>query len=443
MPATPRARTRIQIAFRRVSQRFPGLRAPLCVTALVSATALAAAPPLVEVGAQSDGWALVHSSDFLALAPLYGLLDLLSTLTVAQHVAFIVTALSVAALWGASGRRSLWRRGLVCCGAAVLALGGLLALYALGTLVPRPMAALAVQHGDDVVIDFHAHTEASWDGRKGWGLDEVRRWHDGSGFDVAYLTDHRTLRDDEWYARANEEGRVRLLPGIEGIGRGEHLNVLGITERRLDLFPDKRNLDLPALRERLRYDEVPPVVMLTIPAKFRQPLHDSLLQAIELSDAAPRGLAFGWTRRRELMALADSLDLAGLAGSDNHGWGSTAAAWSVMRIPRWQTMTPHALDRAIRTTIHRDRRSAVRVIERRQLAGTGATWSTALTVPLIAWALLTRLTPPERMAWIGWIWGLWIATGVATFAARYFATARRAISIREARARLLELPETA
>ena len=69
--------------------------------------------------------------------------------------------------------------------------------------------------------------------------------------------------------------------------------------------------------------------------------------AVEANDASPRGLRQSKRDRAQILALADSLDLALVAGSNNHGWGRTAAAWTLIRIPGWQRMSPASLETAI------------------------------------------------------------------------------------------------
>jgi hypothetical protein len=66
-------------------------------------------------------------------------------------------------------------------------------------IMPRPMAGLEATT-DIIVVDFHAHTKFSHDGRPDWKPEDVRAWHRAAGFDVAYVTDHRTFEGarDAW-----------------------------------------------------------------------------------------------------------------------------------------------------------------------------------------------------------------------------------------------------
>ena len=66
-----------------------------------------------------------------------------------------------------------------------------------------------------------------------------------------------------------------------------------------------------------------------------------------------------------LYRMVDSLSLAPVGGSDNHGWGRTAAAWTLVHIPAWRGMRPDSLARRIEIVLRPRRRWAARTIERR------------------------------------------------------------------------------
>jgi hypothetical protein len=128
--------------------------------------------------------------------------------------------------------------------------------------------------------------------------------------------------------------------------------------------------------------------------------------AIELSDGAPRGIEQGQRERALILHLADSLNLAVVAGSNNHGWGRTAVAWSVLRMPGWRSLTPDSLGAAIEARIRTARRSAVQVIERRSPDPGRSQVALAATLPAVAWNMLATLSPAQRASWIIWSWAL-------------------------------------
>jgi hypothetical protein len=140
---------------------------------------------------------------------------------------------------------------------------------------------------------------------------------------------------------------------------------------------------------------------------FAGPAQDSLMPtiALEANAGAPRGLAQNWHEHDRLMHLADSLDLALVAGSDNHGWGRTAAAWTLVRLPGWRAMSPDSLAIRLEDVMRRERRTGTRVVERRTPeidVGAGL----VLTVPLALYELNATLSPSQRLSWICWIWGI-------------------------------------
>ena len=129
---------------------------------------------------------------------------------------------------------------------------------------------------------------------------------------------------------------------------------------------------------------------------------------VELSDGAPRGLEQGRAEREAILALADSLDLALVAGTNNHGWGRTVPAWNVMRLPGWPEMSPDELGSAIERTLHRERRRAVTVVERTMPYHEGSAVKLAATVPLLLWSHFRTLTLGERVSWLAWL-AIWAA----------------------------------
>jgi len=136
------------------------------------------------------------------------------------------------------------------------------------------------------------------------------------------------------------------------------------------------------------------------------------VRAIEFADASPRGFAQLDSARGRVLRLADSLDLAVVAGSDNHGWGRTPAAWSLLTVPGWRRVSSDSLSSLIVACIRRQGRRAVRVVERRRPnASHGA--ALALIVPAMVWTMLTQIRWPERVSWLLWTWGAWGAALVA------------------------------
>src|SRR5437764_1314794 len=105
------------------------------------------------------------------------------------------------------------------------ACSGPLAVVALGVaavLLPRPVVQLAPADSTLTVIDYHAHTAASHDGRPGWTARDLARWHAAQGFEASYVTDHNAIFDDDTTGYP-----IPLLPGVEWSVYGQHVVALG------------------------------------------------------------------------------------------------------------------------------------------------------------------------------------------------------------------------
>jgi hypothetical protein len=410
-------------------------RLATAITILVLASAVVPASPIRDAATLEpvSEASVAYSPAYLAGAPFFDTLDTLSLLTVGQHIAVIVTAILVYTAWrvwhrrrraaaprtdgpvGHSARRAVLRE-VAFAGLSLLVLA---AVYAVGAVVPRPMAALSVRDLDVAVVDVHSHTKYSHDGRPGWDAEDVRDWHTASGYDAAYVTDHRSYRGAEEGVAANPsvagQGTV-LLSGLEVVYGGERVNLLsagrvyrGLTTANL------WDIDSLALALASLVTPREPALVQTIPARLerirpaRGPGTPGV-RAIEIVDGAPRGLSQTRGERRRIVRLADSLNLALVAGSNNHGWGRTAPGWTLFRIPGWRSMAPDQLAMQIESAIRQAGRNAARVVERRVADANGSPVRLGLTVPLVTWRMLTTLSADQRVMWVIWAWVLALAT---------------------------------
>ncbi len=371
-------------------------------------------------------------SSYVALAPLSNVLDTITLLTVGQHIALVLWVIGVfvvirlAAARARGGVRPI-REGL----AVIWLLVGIIIVYAVAALAPRPMARIAVAEPTILAIDFHSHTHFSHDGRSGWTEEDVRDWHHASGFDVAYITDHATFQGAERGIAANptEAGEgTMILQGLEAYYKGEHVNVLsaGRTYHGLTT-PDLKDLDTMSVALASLIVPAAPVMIETIPGNLahvvaadtstRAPARAGV-RAIEIVDGSPRGLSQGRRDRVRIVKLADSLDLALVAGSDNHGWGRTVPGWTLLRVTGWRGMTTDSLSRRIEQVLRLGRRKATKVVERRVANGTNAV-AVIFAGPVIAWRMFTTLSPDERVMWLLWTWVLVLVwRGVRAYRAR-------------------------
>jgi hypothetical protein len=405
----------------------------LATTLLVLAAAVVPVSPIRDAATLElvREASITYPPAYLAGSPFFDTLDALSLLTVAQHVALLVTAILAYTAWRvwhrrrkASAarksdsvdhpRRRAVLREVAFAGLFVLVL---VAIYAVGAVVPRPMAALGVRELDVVVVDVHSHTKYSHDGRSRWDAEDVRAWHASSGYNAAYITDHRSYRGAEEGIAANPsvagQGTV-LLSGLEVVYGGERVNILsaGRVFRGLTTV-NLWDIDTLALALGSLVTRREPVIIQTIPARLdrmrpAQGPGTPGVRAIEIVDGAPRGLSQTRRDRQRIVHLADSFNLALVAGSNNHGWGRTAPGWTLFRIPGWRGMAPDDLATAIESAIRLGGRQATRVVERR-VAETGGGPLLALTVPRVTWRMLTTLSTDQRVMWVVWAWGLALA----------------------------------
>ena len=370
--------------------------------------------PLTEV-------ALRRPTSYLLMAPVSNSLDMLTLLSLRQHIALLATVIVCYAVWWrvagramlaavSPGRRALREAAQIGVGSVVL-----LAIYAGAMIMPRPMAAL--EAGTDIIVaDFHAHTRFSHDGRPDWTPEDVRAWHRNAGFDVAYISDHRTFEGarDAWANNPTPAGSgTELLPAIEVVWRGEHVNVLDADRMYRGLLTETlRDVDDGALKLASSLPGSEPVLIETLPGDLSKVVAaagpgTAGVRAIEVIDGAPKGLGQTRRERARIVHLADSTNLALVAGSDHHGWGHTAAGWTLIYLPQWRTASPEQLSSAITKIIRGGGRASTRVVER-YVADTESGVALPFTVPLVAWGMLRSLSGDERIVWMAWIVAIYL-----------------------------------
>jgi hypothetical protein len=393
-------------------RRVARYRWPLSITIALGVTAAFSLSPLVDAVRPQLPAAASLKTSFLydILAPVSNTLDTLTLLTPAQYWATF--ALCLVALFAPPIIRTLRRpREFRLLSTIVLCLrfvGGTIAIVGLMIVARRPMAALSLQNPDLIAVDFHSHTSASHDGRPGFDAERNREWHRSSGFNAAYITDHKTFDGALSAAERNPSlagNGMTLLPGVELRDVNEHPILLGVDPARTRLT----SADLAGALVKTDPGSVPPILLLTMPgnillvprSEYTGPIR---LAGIEVSDGCPRGIAQSGRDKKEILALADKLHLAPVAGSDNHGWGRAAPAWSVLRIPGWRSMTPALLDIAIRRTLLARSPGTIDVIARRTVGPPSGRIEAALGGVAVGLLMLRTMNLRERLSWILWSW---------------------------------------
>jgi amino acid transporter len=391
----------------------------IVLTLLIGVTAIVPLDPIrnaVNGGPVPDA-RLERSVGYWMLGPISSMFDAMTLFSVGQIIGFTLWAFGLYILARLIRRLdrpvTLWRELAY----AASALAILLLTYAAAILLPRPMARLIVNRAEVISIDFHTHTRYSHDGRPGWSAADVRDWHTAGGYDVAYITDHRTYDGaTEGLALASslvgEGSATTLLPGLEAFFHGEHVNILNAGLRYRGLTgADFVEVSDTALAYSSMFAGVEPILIETIPGNLDMIIpatgpRSAGVRAIELVAGSPRGMSQTKRDHDRIVTLADSLNLALVAGSDNHGWGRTAPGWTLLKIPGlWRSYRPDSLANMIDEVIRVAGRRATFVAERTTAGASPA--ELAFALPTVVWTVTRTLSSPERVAWLFWIWVPW------------------------------------
>jgi hypothetical protein len=359
----------------------------IALVVLLLATAIYPLSPLIDAvtGSAPGDVDLERPILYILFAPLSNTLDALTFISQSRAEWALAVWILVLAAWGALRRAETpltWRRRTVraLVGPCVLIL---LALAAV--LLPRPVPRLTTDStGGGTVLDYHAHTNASHDGRPGWTLAKLAAWHERQGFEASYVTDHNVVYDGSLVPSGTS---VSLLPGVEWSVHQQHVVAIGPVEplardsfqgstaRMLRIFTAierQGGLSIASLPEYWRYhwDDLGAFVAAGV-------------DGFEIVNCAPRALAFPSDLRHQVLTLARSHDLMVVGASDNHGWGQVTCVWNVS-LPGAQGF-------------HTNRVFA------RPLAlvqGDWKPWTAAVTQP---WFLLRSLSWSERASWLTWV----------------------------------------
>jgi len=352
------------------------------LAALVLIAALWPLPSLVDaVTGQPPGDAdLLRPFFYVALAPLSNTLDALTFLSLGRAWVLIGTWVVALAAWGAlrpgSPPRRVLRAGL---GAAAVFL-----LAAATVVVPRPVPRLESADSSATVIDYHAHTAASHDGRRGWSPADLAAWHAAQGFQASYVTDHNVP-----YPPLSPPGdlAIRLLPGVEWSVYRQHVVALG------DVRPinrDSFSRDTPAmLRLFGELHRQGALAIASLPEYWENHREDleafvtAGVDGFEIVNCAPKGLAFSPAARRDVLELAAGHDLLVTGASDNHGWGKVTCVWNVTHPAAHGFQANHVFARPVALA-----------------QGAHPAWEAAITQP---WLMLRSLGWSERISWLTWI----------------------------------------
>jgi len=347
--------------------------------ALLLWSALQPLPGLVDAvtGTVPAGADLVRPAAYTVFAPLSTVLDALTFLSVQRAKAFLAVWVLALALWGALRRGTLAQR-------LSRALLGPLAIVLLGVgavLLPRPVPTLVTADSGVTVIDYHAHTAASHDGRPGWRAQDLAAWHAAQGFQASYVTDHNVIFNQP------VDDPIRLLPGVEWSVYAQHVVALGAvapidrgvynrdTRAMLGLFAELHRQGALGLASLPEYWEHHWGDLTAFVAAG--------VDGFEIVNCAPRAIGFPASLRAQVLQLAAQHDLLVVGASDNHGWGKVTCVWNLSSPSAHGYAANHVIARPIALA-----------------QGDWDAWTAAYTQP---WLMLRSLSWSERSSWITWI----------------------------------------
>jgi hypothetical protein len=351
----------------------------IALVGLLLATAIQPLAPVVDAvtGSVPGDVEFERPILYVLLAPLSDTLDALTFLSLPRAVwALVVWALALAA-WGATRPGTPRLR----VGRALVGPLALLIVSGATVVLPRPVPRLVAADSAATILDYHAHTEASHDGRSGWTPDRLAAWHARQGFEASYVTDHNVIFDSP----VTEP--IRLLPGVEWSVYKQHVIAIGpvrpivrdsfggTTPRMLRLFGELRRQGA--------------VGIASLPEYWRNysgELDDFVTAGVdgfEIVNCAPKALAFPGTLRRDVLALAARHDLLVVGASDNHGWGLVTCVWNLSHPGAQGYQANRVLARPIAL-----------------LQGEWLPWTAPVTQP---WFMFRSLSWSERISWLTWV----------------------------------------
>jgi hypothetical protein len=349
-------------------------------------TAIHPLPAVVDVvtGSAPGDADLDHPVLYVLFAPLSNTLDALTFLSLPRAVWALIVWILLLAGAGAVRASSDSRSARRIVATAVLGPTLVVLLVAVAVLLPRPVPRL-VSDGPGTVIDYHAHTNASHDGRPGWTLAKLAEWHERQGFQASYVTDHNIVYDGSLPVPAGTS--INLLPGVEWSVHEQHVVAIGPVEaipRDSFTVSTARMMRVFGAIERQGA-----LSIASLPEYWRHHQGDlgafvmAGVDGFEIVNCSPKALGFPTDLRRQVIALAGSHDLMVVGASDNHGWGAVTCVWNVSQPGAQGFQTNRVFARPLAL-----------------VQGDWAAWTAPVTQP---WFMMRSLGLSERVSWLTWV----------------------------------------
>ena len=400
------------------------LVSPLVLTGLLLAARLVSVPALSDpvAGAAPAALYLKIPWAYLAFAPVFTLWDGVSMLSMRRLAGFLAGMVALYLLWRVARwlfyRRSLpTHRSRIFTELKVLGLSATLfvAFVAAGAVWHRPMLSLGGAAPDEIVVDFHTHTNVSHDVRDTWmrGFDAEanRRWHSRAGFHAAFVTDHNVSRQSSIVGRrsspVNREASEStvLCPGIELSVWRAHIVLLGNTGP----VDRTRYRGLEGLLTLLATsDSAYGALSLASLPEYRRnhwnrldSLAESGLDGFEIVNASPKANELTRAEIDTVIGVAREHNSFVAGVSDSHGWGATSMVWNLVSAHGGSRDDPcSTVLQQLRTGF-----GAVRIIERHRVRPDDP-WPALATPLAVVWETWRSIGWPLVASWLVWIWAV-------------------------------------
>ena len=371
-------------------------------------------PPLSDPlgGALPAAWRLHTPLGYAILAPLVTLWDQIAMLPIGRLTGLLAGLGLLYLGWRVRvrlGNRTRWPRAVLReLWVLVVAVAGFVTFILLGLAWhARPVARLAGLGADELTVEIHSHTNASHDVHgflvAGFDVAASREWHERSGVDLLFITDHNTTRGWNLFRGDLPLERTQVCPGIELSVHGAHVVVLGTP------LPESQQpyRGSPEHRARL-FAEIavtPGAVAIASLPEWRNQAEQFIAEGVrgfEITSASPKGNELPRAERDSVITLARRHGLFLVGAGDQHGYGATPMVWNVMRIPGWRTGEGPPCAGVV-AQFRSGGPETVQIVERARLrADSAPPWIlTPLGVLWLAWA---TASVPVVLGWLAWIW---------------------------------------